>query len=395
MMLPILLALQSPVAPATDRPIRVWMDATGPVVRGHGVRLYVQAAEPGNLVVLHSRSDGRIEVLFPARPTDDPHVTAGAYEVRGLGDGPVWTVSEPDGDGLILAALSPDPIWFNEFSHDASWSPSALTPSWNGADPSGGMTDIVQRMLGDGGFTYDVLRYTVVAPLVAQAPDSGAGSDSTSTLVADDAALTTCGVSSPVECQPMGQPLFGIRGFRRGSAGRGFDRDGRPHAGAPASAPRAAVAAPLVFPIRKTPLASGPVVPRPRGVPDAPSRVGRLDPRPVAGAAPDHLAGAAPAARSALALRYVRAAVAPEARTAVGAGSGLRVAAAAPAHTAVALMSRPVPASVAFRGGVVLAPRAAAVPHAAAAPRATAAPATQSHGTRSSWMVMGGRVRGR
>jgi len=376
MIIPILLALQTSAAPAVDqRPIRIWMDASGPVTRGRGVRVYVQAGEAGNLVVLHSRSDGRIEVLFPARPTDDPHITAGTYEVRGQGDGPVWTVSEPDGDGLILAALSPDPIWFNEFSHDASWNPGALTPSWSGADPTGGMADIVQRMLGDGGFTYDVLRYTVVAPTLAQSQDSVVP-DSTAVV-----AVQPCEAPSPVACQPMLQPRA-LRGF-----GRGVGRGGLRHPGAlaSASAPTPAVAAPLVLPIVRTPFASVPIRP--------------LRPRPVAGAVPHQLAGASPGARSALALRYVRpaaasvaVAVAPRVATvSARQTSGLRVSAAQAVRApAVALMSRPVRESGAtpFRIGAVPAPRAAA----RAAP---ATSGTQSHGTRAGWLVLGGRGRGR
>ena len=407
MIISTLLALQSPVAPppqpAERRPIRIWMDAAGPVTRGRGVRLYVEAAEAGNLVVLHSRSDGRIEVLFPARPTDDPHITPGTYEVRGQGDGPVWTVAEPDGNGMILAALSPDPIWFNEFAHDASWNPSALTPSWSGADAAGGMTDIVQRMLGDGGFTYDVLPYTVVTAALAQAADSDSSSTVASTLQPDDAALTTCGVSSPVECQLMGQPLYGLRGLRRGY-GRGAGRGGfgRPAPGATASrAPMPAVATPLVLPVRRTPLASRPVEPRPRFVAGVQPRIRALAPRPVAGASPDRLAGAAPAARSALVLRYVRPRVAPAPSTrAVAAplafavarpGPGLRETAAVPGRAqAVTLMSRAVPAPVTDRIGGAPTWGAARV-----ARPAPAAPPSQSHGTRAGWLVMGGRGRSR
>lgn len=75
MMFPLLLLLQSPAtapAPTADRPIRIWMDASQPVSRGLGVRLYVQAGTAGNLVVLHSRTDGRIEVLFRPDPPTTP-----------------------------------------------------------------------------------------------------------------------------------------------------------------------------------------------------------------------------------------------------------------------------------------------------------------------------------
>lgn len=425
MILSLLLALQTPAAaPGADRPIRIWMDAQGPVSRGRGVRLYVQAGAAGSLVVLHSRSDGRIEVLFPARPTEDPHVTPGTWEVRGKGDGPVWTVSEPDGTGMILAALTPDPVWFDEFSHAASWDQDALRPSWSGADASGGMTDIVQRMLGDGAFTYDVLTYTVAPDAIAQggAPMSGlpGAADAQDTALnpptidstePDNAALTTCGVSSPVECQLLGQPLFfgpHHRGFGRGTPA--------PVAAAPQTR---AMAAPLVYPIRPTPLTQTAVVPGHRMIPNVGGR-SRLTPsasssapaapaihtlvgRPVAGASSGRLAGAAPAARSALVLRYVRprSAVTPAAPTTVATltSSSAIPGASAPATAlplrgggrtgggisggGVALLSRPVSGRMAVArasGAVAARPRMEARAPAIAAPR--------TGGVSGGWMAM-------
>lgn len=423
MILSLLLALQTPAAAAapapTDRPIRIWMDAQGPVSRGRGVRLYVQAGAAGSLVVLHSRSDGRIEVLFPARPTEDPHITPGTWEVRGKGDGPVWTVSEPDGTGMILAALTPDPVWFDEFSHAASWDPDALRPSWSGADASGGMTDIVQRMLGDGGFTYDVLTYTVAPDAIAQggapAPGMPGGADIQDTALnpltidntePDDAALTTCGVSSPVECQLLGQPPF------FGRHRRGFGR------GAPApvaAAPQTrAMAAPLVYPIRPTPLTQTAVVPGHHMIPEVGARrrltpsagnstpeapaIHTLEGRPVAGG---RLAGAAPAARSALVLRYVRprSAVTPAAPTTVATltpssatagASSLATALPLRGRTAggisgggVALLSRPVSGRMPVArasGAVAVRPRMEA--------RAPTATAPRTGGVSGGWMAM-------
>jgi len=48
----------------------------------HPVHVYVQAAKDGNLIVLHRRTDGRIDVLFPTKPTEDPFVRAGTYEIQ-------------------------------------------------------------------------------------------------------------------------------------------------------------------------------------------------------------------------------------------------------------------------------------------------------------------------
>src|SRR5437899_2445723 len=152
------------------RPVRVWLGTTGSLVRGQSVPVFVQAAQDGDLIVLHRRTDGRIEVLFPSNPTADPFVRSGTYEIRGAGNRAAWCVSEPDGSGMILAALSVDPLRFDEFVRSAAWNPNALVPSWNDTNAEGALSDIVQRMLGDGAFNYDLLTYTVAPPLYAQQP---------------------------------------------------------------------------------------------------------------------------------------------------------------------------------------------------------------------------------
>ena len=415
MILPLLVALQTPMAapnPAADRPIRIWMDPSGPVSRGRSVRLYVQAGAAGNLVVLHSRTDGRIEVLFPARPTDDPHLTPGTWELRGRGDAPVWTVSEPDGSGMILAALSPDPIWFDEFSRDAVWSPDALRPSWSGADAMGGMQDIVQRMLGDGAFTYDVLTYTVAPEMVAQAPQAFDDTFPTYNTIQHD---STCDVSSPVECQLLGQPLFFGRRFHH----RRFAPRPTPGSGSASGSPQGVAFMVLpVRPVAPTAPSSGPVVPRRRMIPDAPVRrrspaaapaspaaqpglVRTLRPRPVTGAEEGRLAGAAPAARSALVLRYVHAPVVPRAAPA-GPRVALVPAAAVGAPPRPAAPVGTVAAALPVRiGGVMLmsravSPRAAAGvtrnspqrPSPVAARSAPPPAASRTGGTVGGWIVI-------
>jgi hypothetical protein len=165
------LLLQTLAPSATSGPevkvVRVWLDANV-LTRGAPVRVYVQAAEDGNLVVLHRRTDGRIEVLFPSNPAADPSVRAGTFEIRGPNDRPGWVVREPDGTGMVLAALSPDPLRVDEFERQAAWNPDALLPTWSGSDGEGAMSDVVQRMLGDGYFHYDLVTYTVAPPIYAQ-----------------------------------------------------------------------------------------------------------------------------------------------------------------------------------------------------------------------------------
>lgn len=159
-----------PPVDAATRPVRVWLGTTGPLVRGQSVPIFVQAAQDGDLIVLHRRTDGRIEVLFPSNPASDPFVRSGTYEIRGSGNRAAWVVSEPNGSGMVLAALSVDRLRFDEFVRQASWNSTALVPSWNDPSAEGALSDIVQRMLGDGSFNYDLITYTVAPPIYAQQP---------------------------------------------------------------------------------------------------------------------------------------------------------------------------------------------------------------------------------
>ena len=175
MILPLLvLQFQATAPPApvpldvAAKPVHVWLGSPSPLARGSAVRVYVQVATNGNLVVLQRRTDGRIGVLFPTNPTGAPFVHAGTYEIPGPGHGAALVVAEPDGAGMILAALATDPMQFDEFAQQADWNPGALIPSWSGADAEGALSDIVQRMLGDGTFNYDLVTYTVAPAVYAQ-----------------------------------------------------------------------------------------------------------------------------------------------------------------------------------------------------------------------------------
>src|SRR5436190_3564088 len=179
MVLPLaVLLLQVPQAsaapPADARPVRVWLGSSGALTRGTPVRVYVQAAQDGNLIVLHRRTDGRIDVLFPGNPNADPFVRAGTYEIQAPPSRVAFVVAEPDGSGLVLAALAPRAYRFDEFVRAAAWDADALAPSWGGSDGEGVLSDIVQRMLGDGYFNYDIATYTVAPPVYAMQQDTGA-----------------------------------------------------------------------------------------------------------------------------------------------------------------------------------------------------------------------------
>lgn len=153
-------------------PVRVWLGAAGPVAPGGPVRVYVQTVADGYVVVLHRRPDGVVEVLFPGDPASDPFTSAGTYEIRGP-RGAAALTAPGHGSGVVLAALSPDPFRFAEFARGAVWDGDALRASWAGADALGSLTDIVQRMLGDGYFNYDIASYSVAPPMYAAQQDTG------------------------------------------------------------------------------------------------------------------------------------------------------------------------------------------------------------------------------
>jgi Domain of unknown function (DUF4384) len=182
----------TPPAPA-PQVVRVWLDQRAPLSRGMSVRVYVEAAQDGNLVVLHRRTDGRVEALFPRTPGSDPFVRAGTYEIRGSGDRAAWVVAEPDGNGMVLAALSSDPLRFDEFVRAATWNEDALGSIGSGSEPEGALSDVVQRMLGDGALSYDVVSYTVAPPVYALQegiPQDGAPQTPTDTMPGDQADQT-------------------------------------------------------------------------------------------------------------------------------------------------------------------------------------------------------------
>ena len=273
------------------RPVRVWLGSSSILTRGTPVRVYVQAAQDGNLIVLHRRTDGRIEVLFPSKPSEDAFVRAGTYEIQATPSRVAFVVAEPDGSGLVLAALAPKAYRFDEFVRAAVWDPDALAPSWAGSDGEGVLSDIVQRMLGDSYFNYDIATYTVAPPVYAMQQDTGVQYP----LYPTCTDCTFIGVQqnvfeSLVLCDPFFSPCIGDGRFHRG--GRRHD--------APAAAPTSTIAlamrgstATAVIPrdgragrgtgfVRKAPTPGDqPIEPRPRAPLMPPRERGSLAIRPV------------------------------------------------------------------------------------------------------------------
>jgi hypothetical protein len=157
------LLLVSPPVAASGPPVRIWLSSDATIAFGVPERVYVETSTDGNLVVLHARADGKVEMLFPASPTSNPFVRAGTYEIRGPTGGAAFAAPETEGRGTVIAALSPDPMWFDEFVHNGTWNVAAIGGADGATNPEALLTDVVQRMLGDGSFNYDVVTYNVGA----------------------------------------------------------------------------------------------------------------------------------------------------------------------------------------------------------------------------------------
>ena len=219
----------APPARAGERPVRVWLGSSSPLVRGAPVRVYVETGEDGSLVVLRARTDGRVQVLFPPDPAGDPFVRAGTYEIRRANDGEAFVVVEPDGTGMVLAALSPGSLRVGEFVRQADWDPDALAPSRPGADDEGALTDVVQRMIGDSYFNYDFVTYTVAPPSYALQEATPLSPEYSSCLGCSFVSVTLFVPQAVFGCDPFFAPCSGFPFARRharfcGSQAACFDR---------------------------------------------------------------------------------------------------------------------------------------------------------------------------
>lgn len=155
-------------AASDDRPVRLWLGPS-PVTQGAAIPVYVAAARDGYLLVLRVATDGRVTVVFPADPKSNGFVARGAYTLRAPGGQPALVVNERSGTGLVLAALAQTPFRFGEFTRAGRFDAGLLVASYPGADGPGTLTDIAQRMLGDGWFNSDFALYTVRSAATAAA----------------------------------------------------------------------------------------------------------------------------------------------------------------------------------------------------------------------------------
>src|SRR5437870_2663792 len=145
--------------PTDKPPVQIWMNNDRRFREGDRVRLQVDAAVDGYLLVLNYDPDGRLRILFPLDPRDDARVFAGRrYEVRDESD-PAAFRAVGDGTGIIYSAISREPWRFDDVMLGDRWDYNRLVVDRNASDPEAGVTDLVQQLSGPGGFDYDVAGY--------------------------------------------------------------------------------------------------------------------------------------------------------------------------------------------------------------------------------------------
>lgn len=157
-----MLSLALLLALSSTQPVRVTLYPTT-VVAGERVRVYVDLADAGHLLVLRVATDGRVTVVFPFDPAEGTLIAAGTYELRPPAELTAFAAREPAGRGVVVAALAQVPYEFDEFVRVGEWDPIALAAAGAHTDATGKALDIVQRMLGPEYFNYDVAAYRVEA----------------------------------------------------------------------------------------------------------------------------------------------------------------------------------------------------------------------------------------
>lgn len=174
MLLPLLLLLGSGparapgAAPAADPdpPVHVWLNSNGNYDLGDHAKVYIRAARPSYLVVLHATPDGRVRVLFPLNPGDDQQVQGGKkYEIKGRGGHEAFQVDDSSGHGTVLAAVAAEPFRLDAIAKDGRWNYEALSAHDGAKDAEARLMNLVQGMQPGGAhFDYDIATYVAATP---------------------------------------------------------------------------------------------------------------------------------------------------------------------------------------------------------------------------------------
>lgn len=154
-----------PAAGPAQGPVRLELNNGGDYQPGDQVKAKVEVDDDGYLVVFRVDGDGYIRVLFPLDPDLDAFVRGGhRYELRGRGDHESFLADDRGGTGLVLAALSREPLDVGQFATGTHWDYERLRLDDPAGDAEAQLLAIVRQMTDNGRFDYDVVGYRVWGP---------------------------------------------------------------------------------------------------------------------------------------------------------------------------------------------------------------------------------------
>jgi len=130
-----------------------------------------RSEEDGYVTIFRIDTDGRLQVLFPARPGDDNWVGGGGGEYRvpnpyGYAVEHTFAIDDYPGIGYLFAVLSRDPYDYQPYATDEHWEYRTVGDGGRvTGDPYVAVSEVLERMLPPDatGYGFDALPYYVEA----------------------------------------------------------------------------------------------------------------------------------------------------------------------------------------------------------------------------------------
>jgi hypothetical protein len=148
----------SPDAPR----VNVWLNRDDLYSRGDQARVYFKTDRDAYVTIVRIDTDGRIRVLFPIDPWEDNWARGGkTFEVLGRDRDEAFRVDDYPGVGYIFAISSPDPFSYDDLVQGDHWDYRAISDGRVRGDPYVAVSDMAERIAGQGDYDYDVAEYSV------------------------------------------------------------------------------------------------------------------------------------------------------------------------------------------------------------------------------------------
>jgi Domain of unknown function (DUF4384) len=142
--------------------VRVSLSKDGYYDLGDQVTVRVSSSEDGYLIVFRATTRGRVRVLFPLDPGLDNFVRGGkTYDVLGRGGKESFRVDDEQGSGVVYAAVSEEPLQFEQFMRGDHWDYRAFEDYQVSDDAETTFGDLMEKMASTGRYQYDLVSYHV------------------------------------------------------------------------------------------------------------------------------------------------------------------------------------------------------------------------------------------